>query len=113
MTLVNGGSPSPSRRGRGAQGGAHLRVGQLAEVGCDVEEDALLGPGQRNPTEEKDDQHDVRVGGGEVNHLAEKLATRSSHPLQRAQSFPAPTSPLSGSAVAFQVNPLQEAFLDS
>lgn len=48
---------------------AHLGVRQLAEVGCDVEEDAFLGTRQRHSSEEQDDQHDVGIGGREVDHL--------------------------------------------
>lgn len=53
---------------------AHLRVRQLAEVGRDVEEDALLGPGERHSSEEQDDQHDVGIRGREVDHLGGKGA---------------------------------------
>lgn len=110
LKLVNGGSglrwALHPARGAGPREGTHLRVGQLAEVGRDVEEDALLGPGQRNSTEEQDDQHDVWIGGGEVNHLGEELATRSSPPLQRAHSSPPPTSPTSVSPVALGLLPV-------
>lgn len=41
----------------------HLRIRQLSEVGRDVEEDPLLGPGKRHSTEEQDDEHDVGVCG--------------------------------------------------
>lgn len=51
----------PSRSG--VQERAHLGVGQLAEIGRDVEEDALPGTGQRHSSEEQDDEHDVGVRG--------------------------------------------------
>lgn len=91
----------------------HLRVGQLAEVGCDVEEDALLGPRQRHSTEEQDDQHDVRIGGGEVNHLGGKLATMPppAHPF--FPSSPFHLHPYLLWPWAFQFVFVQEAFLDS
>lgn len=47
----------------GARRTAHLRVRQLVEVGCDVEEDAIPGPRQCHSTEEQDDQHDVGICG--------------------------------------------------
>lgn len=105
LKLVNGGSglrcALNSARGSGESGKAtHLRVGQLAEVGCDVEEDALLGPRQRNSTEEQDDQHDVGIGGGEVNHLGGKSATM---PPPARPSFPPPTSLTSLSVVALRL----------
>jgi len=41
----------------------NLRVGELPEVRCEVEEDALLGPRQRDSPKEEDEQHEVGVGG--------------------------------------------------
>lgn len=79
---VNGGSgikcalnPASASRTGGQEGrrrAAHLGVRQLAEVGCDVEEDAFLGTRQRHSSEEQDDQHDVGIGGREVDHLGGK-----------------------------------------
>lgn len=41
----------------------NLGVGELSEVGREVEEDALLGPWQCDSPKEEDEQHEVGVGG--------------------------------------------------
>lgn len=42
---------------------AYLRSDQFVEVRRDVEEDPVDGSGQRDPTEEQDEQHEVGIGG--------------------------------------------------
>lgn len=49
--------------GAESRSAAHLGVGQLAEIGRDVEQDALPGAGQRHSSEEQDDEHDVGIRG--------------------------------------------------
>ena len=36
---------------------------QFVEVGSDVEHDSFFGPGQSHPTDEENEQHEIRVGG--------------------------------------------------
>lgn len=51
---------------------ADLGADELIEVRRDVEEDPVDGSGEGDSTEEEDDEHEVRIGGGEVHHLQEK-----------------------------------------
>lgn len=41
----------------------YLRPDELIEVWSNIEEDAIDGSRQRDPTEEEDEQHEVRIGG--------------------------------------------------
>lgn len=50
---------------------ADLGADELIEVGRDVEEDPVDGSGKGDPTEEEDEEHEVRIGSGEVHHLQE------------------------------------------
>ena len=49
---------------------AHMcYLGQLGEVGHEIEVDAVRGPLQRHAAEEEDRQQEVGEEGGEVNNL--------------------------------------------
>lgn len=50
---------------------ADLGADELIEVGRDVEADPVDGSGKGDPTEEEDEEHEVRIGSGEVHHLQE------------------------------------------
>lgn len=41
----------------------HLRLDELIEVWSNIEEDAIYGSRQSDPTEEEDEQHEVGIGG--------------------------------------------------
>lgn len=47
----------------------HLRLLEFAEFGGDVEQNAVPGPRQSDPTDEEDEEHEVGICGGEVHHL--------------------------------------------
>lgn len=55
---------------------ADLGTDELIEVRRDVEEDSVDGSGEGDPAEEEDDEHEVRIGGGEVHHLQENGGRR-------------------------------------
>lgn len=50
----------------------HLGADEFIKVWGDVEEDAVDGSGQSDPSEEEDEEHEVRIGGREVHHLRER-----------------------------------------
>lgn len=50
----------------------YLRADELVEVGGDVEADPVDGSRQGDPAEEEDEQHEVGIGGWEIDHLGER-----------------------------------------
>lgn len=61
---------------------ADLGADELIEVRRDVEEDPVDGSGEGDSAEEEDDQHEVRIGGGEVHHLQENRGRRRQRAVQ-------------------------------
>ena len=61
-----------SKRVEDLRGGGNPDAGvaELLEVGLQVKLDAFARARQRHAPEEQDDEHHVREGGGEVDHLA-------------------------------------------
>ncbi|CAG5927685.1 unnamed protein product [Menidia menidia] len=59
---------------------SYLWVGQPPQVGVKVELDPDGGPRQREASDQQHDQHQVREGGGEVDHLekSRKMSLESS-----------------------------------
>lgn len=64
---------------KGAAAPADLGPDELIEVRRDVEEDPVDGSGKGDPAEEEDEEHEVRIGGGEVHHLQEDGGGRGRH----------------------------------
>lgn len=50
----------------------YLRSDEHIEVWSDVKEDPIYGSGKRDPSEKQDEQHEVGIGGREINHLQEE-----------------------------------------
>lgn len=48
---------------------SYLWVGEPGEVGVQVELDAFGGPRQRDPSDQKDQQHDIGERRGDIHHL--------------------------------------------
>ena len=63
---------------------AHRGIRELLPLGCDEVPNASAGPGQGDPTDEEDHEHDVRERGREVHHL-EGPSDRLSRPADPAQ----------------------------
>lgn len=53
----------------------HLGVTKFFPVRLQVELDTLGSAGQGNPTDEQNDQHNIREGGSEINNLPRRLDT--------------------------------------
>lgn len=50
----------------------YLRSDELIEVWRDVKEDPIYGSRKCDPSEKQDEQHEVGIGGREINHLQEE-----------------------------------------
>lgn len=48
---------------------SYLWVGEPGEVGVQVELDAFGGPGQRDPSDQEDQQHDIGERRSDIHHL--------------------------------------------
>lgn len=51
---------------------AHLGRQQVVELGCEIELDALPGPGKGHPSNQQHEQDEVGEGGCEIHHLEKR-----------------------------------------
>lgn len=56
---------------------ADLRADELIKVWRNVEEDPVNGSRKGDPTEEEDEEHEVRISGREVHHLQNEGRNRT------------------------------------